>query len=496
MSARWRHLTLAMALAVAFGAAPLRGQTIRITGGSTLRYIELRSLVRDSVPSSAAPGDRLLRQLADGRVVRCIPGEGYCRDVRPGANVSTVPVIHDLNATAWGFGRGTQLVAQLRGRSSFGGDPALWPRADDAFDVVSLYGEIERDRLRARVGRQWRMSGLGYYNFDGLAVAARPVATTWIEIWAGRSLVRGLNEARTAPALEAVEPLSLPNAGLLAGVQVRFRPSTRLAISAQYQVDARGDRRALYSELAAADAVWRVSAGSAEAALEVDVATSTINQARLLVRSRPLGRVSLSSEVRRYRPYFEQWTIWGAFSPIGFDEARAGLIWATPAGTLVVRGDGSYRVYEDAGVGSTVEALETSGWGAAASAAWSPATAWRLDGAYRVDAGFGAARRDAQLGATRLFANAGSIGLHGVLFERLYEFRLSEGTALGIAVEAGWRVNDRVRASGHAMAYRHLEAGPSAIDWTQRRAMLRLEWAVGRDAESAARPRAASRGAP
>lgn len=463
-------------------------QSVRITGSTSVRYIELRTLIRDSVTSTGAPGEGLLRQLADGRVVRCVPGEAWCRDVRPGPRASTLPALHDLDMTAWGFGRGVRLVAQFRARTSFGGAADLWPRADDEFDVLSLYGEVERDRVRARVGRQWRTSGLGFYNFDGVTVGGRPVRATWLEAWVGRSLVRGLNEARTAPALESIEPLAGLDAGLLAGVQVRYRPSGRLALSAQYQVDMRGDRRSLYSELASADAVVRSRHGTAEAAVEVDAATGATNLARLVLRSRPLGRVTLSTEARRFRPYFEQWTIWGAFSPVGFDEARAAITWAPGSGTLLVRGDATYRAYQDPEVVSTPDRLETKGWGVGSTVTWSPSPTWRMDGAYRVDAGFGAARRDAQAGITRLFGPHGSIGVQATWFERLYEFRIGEGQVGGLVAEGGWRIQERLRASGHAMLFRHFSPGASAINWTQRRALLRLEWTVGRDAEGRVSP--------
>jgi hypothetical protein len=192
------------ALAVGFALLPatIAAQSVRITGATSFRYIELRPFIRDSVPAGATEGSELLRQLPDGRVVRCIPGEAFCRDVRPGSAISTFPAIHDIDATAWGFGQGIRLVAQVRARSALGAHRELWPQGDDAIDVQSLYGELTRDRWRLRAGRQWKVSGLGYYNFDGLAGAIRPMPTLWIEAYAGRSLVRGLNEARTGAALK------------------------------------------------------------------------------------------------------------------------------------------------------------------------------------------------------------------------------------------------------------------------------------------------------
>jgi hypothetical protein len=476
-----------VALALVSPWMPAFGQSVRVSGATSLRYVELRPFIRDSVAAALTSGEALLRQLPDGRVVRCIPGEAFCRDVRPGPVASTVPVMHDLEVSAWGFGEGLRLFAQARARTALGGNRALWPRADDAFDLLSLYAEIRRERLRVRAGRQWKVSGLGFYNFDGVSAEVRPVPAATIEAYGGRSLQRGLNEARTGPALESIESLSLTDAGLIAGLQARYRPSARLALGGLYQVDFRGDRRGLYSELAAADGVFRMGGASAEGSLEMDVAGRAVNQARLLVRSPPLGRTALFVEARRYRPYFELWTIWGAFSPVGFDEARGGVTWSDPRGRLIVRGEGSYRSYDDPQAGLASDTFRQDGWGLGTTVTWSPEVAWRVDAAYRVETGFGAARRDGQAGLRRDFGR-GFVAVQGLAFQRLYEFRLDEGTLVGLGVEAALQLNDRARVSGSAAGYRHLGASGAAVDWTQKRASLRLEWVVGREPDARARP--------
>jgi hypothetical protein len=449
---------------------PLPAQQVRVTGSASLRYIDIRPLVRDSVAAADAGDGGLLRQLKDGRVVRCIPGEAYCHDTRAGRRVSTIPLIQDVEASAWGLGRGVHLFAHMRGRTGWGGDPRLWPRSDDAIEVLAAYAELDRERLRVRAGRQWRVSGLGFYNFDGIAVAVRSGATAWLEAFAGRSLMRGLHEPRTSGALESIESLAPPAAGLLLGLQARYRPLPRLALGATYQVDFRDDGAGLYAEVAAADGVLRLGAGSIEGALEVDVATGLLNEGRLRIRAPPVHAAALHAEVRHYRPYFELWTIWGAFSPVGFDEARAGVAWAGARG-IVVRGDASYRSYRGAGAGIT--AARDDGWGLGVGGSWAPAEAWRGEAALRIEAGAGAARRDAHAAVTRRFGDAGSI------------------TVVGLGAEAAFRLTDRSAVRGGFAAYQHLEAGPApGPDWTQRRASLRIEWTVG------AEPGTAGGGAP
>jgi hypothetical protein len=472
---RWiRGAMLGALLPIASGLS----QTVLASGSTSVRYIELRPFARDSVAAGAAPGDGLLRQLPDGRVVRCLPGESWCRDVRPGDPVSTVPVIQDLQLSAFGFGRGLRVYTHLRGRSALGGGEDLWPQEDEHFEVIALYAEMERDRVRIRAGRQWKVSGLGYYNFDGLAIAVRPSATTWIEAYGGRSLMRGLNEARTGGALESIESLSLPDAGVLLGIHGRYRPNPRLALSATYQMDVRGDRSAAYSELAIADGVLRVGRGSVESAIEVDLAGKALNQARLTVRSAPIGRTTLFAEARRYHPYFELWTIWGAFSPVGFDEVRTGVTWVSPDSRLLGRVEASRRQYQDAATDAPDD-YRTTGWGAGIGGTWTPRAPWTVDANYRLESGFGASRWEGQAGLRRALGGLGSVALQADAFQRLYEFRLDKGTVVGLGGEGSIPIGERARAFASVMVYRQHGGGPSAMDWNQRRASMRFEWALG-----------------
>ena len=470
------HAALVM---VAWLSSPVGAQTVRASGSTSIRYIEVREFARDSVPSNETSGTSLLRQLPDGRVVRCIPGEAYCQGVSQGDVISTVPVIHDLALSAWGFGRGLRVMSQLRGRTSFGATPDYWPRADDHLEVLALYGEMERGDLRVRAGRQWRVSGLGFYNFDGLSVAMRPRPTAWIEAYAGRSLSRGLNEGRTSGALESIEDLSAPDAGVLFGVQAKYRPSPRLALGAAYQLDVRRDRSAAYSELGVADGTLRMGRGSVEGSVELDLAGRVLNHARLTLHSPPIGNTAFFAEARRYHPYFELWTIWGAFSPVGFNEARAGATWASRDGRVLARGELSWREYGDAQTDAPDEFAET-GWGIGGTMNWSPVPTWHTELSYRIEGGFGAGRWDGQA-AVRRDVRGTSLGLHAVAFQRVYEFRLGEGTVVGLGGEAMLPIGDRGRVFASLTSYRQHGGLATAMDWNQRRASLRLEWVLGRE---------------
>jgi hypothetical protein len=460
--------------------APADAQSVRVTGSTVLRYVEVRPLVRDSVPAEEVGGRGLLRQTADGQVVRCMMGDLFCRGTSPGDRVSSIPSTQDLEVSVWGFGEGLRGFAHLRGRTAWGSNPDLWPQADEALDVLAAYGELDRERYRVRAGRQWTTSGLGFYNFDGLALTVRPIPGLSVDGQVGRSLVRGLNEPRTGGALEAIEELAPIEPGLMLSGQLRYRPSPRLALSALYHRDVRDDRAGLYSELARAEGVFRFGEASVEGAMEADLAGGEFNELRLRVRAPPVLSTALSAEVRRYRPYFELWTIWGAFSPVGFDEGRLDLTWATARGDLILRGEASYRSYDDTGMETGVGRFRTDGWGLGARANWSPWEEWRLEGGYRMEVGFGAARSEGNAGVQRHLGDRGHVAVRGLAFQRLYEFRLDHGVVVGLGAEGGFRLTDRSRAVGSVTGYRHVDRGDrSDMDWTQLRANLRLQWTIG-----------------
>ena len=110
----------------------LSAQGVRINGVSTARYIEVRPYNLESdTPSVSKP-------------------------------LGLVPLTQDLHVNAWGFGQGIRLYAHVRARASVGDAQGLWPQADDEFDALSAYLEIDRSLGRARVGRQWTSSHLGF----------------------------------------------------------------------------------------------------------------------------------------------------------------------------------------------------------------------------------------------------------------------------------------------------------------------------------------------
>lgn len=474
-----RTMALLVTLTLLLGGAPVQAQSVRISGVTSFQYLDVRPLVEDSVPVGETNGSGILRRSAEGYVVRCIADDLYCRYRRPNSSSSTLPAVQDLDVNAWGFGRGLRAYARLRGRGMVVGDAAFWPRSDKLLDVLAAYLEFNRSKFRARAGRQWG-TGLGYHNFDGVSLLVRPSAMFSAEAYGGRSLVKALNAPYTSDELLAMEPFAPDVGALIFGGRVSARPSRRAAITAMYEREIRTDRLGLYAERAALDGMLRLGGASIDGEIRYDFATATVNEARLRAWLPRFGAFTVNVYARHHDPFFELWTIWGAFSPLSFQEAGVSGAWRKFGTPFEVSVWGAGRRYQGAEAENLFGDVRSNGFrfGTAFSAQLDDA--WTLSGQYRTEVGFGAARSDGTARLQRSLGIGEHVAINLAAFQRLYELRVEEGTVLAIGGDAAIRRGPRFRVVGSFNVYRHggNDAAPDA-DWTQLRGSLRLEWTVG-----------------
>ena len=468
-----------LAAASLLASLPAAAQSVRVSGVSTVQYVSARALREDSVPIAETVGEGVLRYTADGAAVRCLDETAACRFLEPGRVLHALPLTQDVAIAGWGFGRGVRLQAQFRFRPASPGDAELWPRAEDRFDALEAYLEIARSYGRLRLGRQWQSSGLGTYSYDGASLQLRRRGAS-LDIYGGWSLVRGLSEPVTSAALASVEPFAPEARAVLLGSRFQLRLSPAAGGSITYQREIRSDRLALYSERFSSDASYRTSRWTIAAATDADLATRVLNHLRLQANARPRPDLEVELFARRYRPYFDLWTIWGAFAPVGFSEIGGGASLAPLAWPLAVSLDAASRRYAETDARLTFAPLRDTGWrlGTTVSSRWE--SPWSASLRYAADVGFGAARNEISLRLQRLLEGGGRIGAHGTVFDRASDYQLTDGVVLGGGVEAAWPLLPALRASGRLLAYRHLGANPATgPDWTQLRGMLQLEWTLG-----------------
>lgn len=468
-------LAAAVAISLLPGAAGAQG--VRGRASTNLSLVQFRQVVLDSVPAASVAGEGARRVLADGTRARCDTRQ--CWFYRSGATVDVVPLIQDVELNAWGGIPGLRAYAYIRLRKPLG-EGALWPRSDKEFDPLAAYLEYSRPELRARAGRLWRTSALGFYNFDGVDLMVRLPAGVRVHGFAGLSLLRGTDERHTGELLAAVEPFPPDEDAYLLGVETDWRPLPGVAGSVVYQRELRTDRAALYSERIAADAHVLVEGASITLAYKYDLASGATNEARFRVAV-PVGtRWSGAAELRRYRPYFDLWTIWGAFAPVGFREARLQLAWnGGPRASAQLAG--AYRDYGDTDADVLFIPIESEGWRVHVDGRLSPLHGWSLDASYQLELGFGATRNGIDLALQRTFGDRGWLAVRGAAFQNISEFRVGEGRVLAAGGDAGLELaGAQVRAGG--TIYRHTFTDrPRFLDWNQLRGYAALEIPIGRD---------------
>ena len=217
--------------------------------------------------------------------------------------------------------------------------------------------------------------------------------------------------------------------------------------------------------------------------VKYDLASQNTNLARLAVAA-PLGSgLRASGELRKYTPYFDLWTIWGAFSPVGYDEARGRLDWMSPQGRFSARAYGSYRQYGDTNTGTLPAGQEITddGWRIAAGGRYAISDDLFFDGEYRHDVGYGSSRSGGDASLQKTFGRGKYLGIKGTAFESFSEFQVGSGRVIGGGLQGAMPLG-AATVQGSAMLYKHQQSDrPRIMDLNQARLNLIVEIPIGSD---------------
>jgi len=467
-----------LAAAVPHGAD---AQDFRGSVVTSAHYLEVRPTVRDTVPRSQVTEGPDGRLVFEGIPVVCEP-TGVCIFFRSPETESTTTIRQDYRATAWGLGvTGLSATFQLRLRETIG-DEFSWPTSQDPWDLLIGYVQLSREKFRIRAGRQRSASGLGFDSYDGVSALVEPNDWLDAQLFAGRSLAKGLHD----PRHEALRPIEdfLPdrNAYLLGG-EIGLEPEPGTSVTARYQREIWSDRSGLVSERAALD--FRTDLfrpvglrGSAD----WDFARGHVGKSHLTA-SLPLaeGTVMLEATARRYVPYFELWTVWGLFSPVAYHEGVLRGTWS-PARDVGVWLEGGWREYGDASIDPILAPLEDDAVRGAAGVRWRAGPTLALSGSYRVERGAGAFHSSGDVSARWKPEDRFSVGAHLTAAQQIEEFRVGEGMVAGGGLDGDVRLTERFHLSGGAAVYRRFfDNRPGMVDWNQLRAWTALRIDVGGD---------------
>ncbi|MGD8495634.1 MAG: hypothetical protein PVF05_05545 [Gemmatimonadales bacterium] len=470
-----RAFSIGLACCLAPGRLPAQGYRAEVSVGAN--YLEARPILRDSLPEGDVPGDGLRRRLVDGTVVTCAEAD-YCRWYSAGAVTSVGVMTQEVAVTGWSGVQGLSAHVRLRGR--YGTDD-FWPQSAEDFELVSGYVDYDRGPFRVRLGRLFRRDGLGYYNFDGGSFLWRKWAPLWIEAYGGWGLARGLNFPRSGDLMSRADPLAPDDRGFIFGAAAGVRAGGLGAARISYQREIRTDRLALYGERVALDARAFVGPVIVEGSTEYDLSYRDFNEARLRLAAPLISRLSMTVEARHHAPFFELWTIWGAFNPVGFDELALSASWAEPSLGLDFSAGGAHRVYGETDAGPADSGIRDDGWRTFASVDWRRG-AWFASAGYRGERGFGAAHLGADIRLGRYFDEGTFLSARGSTSQTFGEFRLNEQRISSVGVDGAVRIEGALSLNAGVAIYRvRAEERPSDGDWTQTRAYGALSYQFGTD---------------
>jgi hypothetical protein len=459
----------------------LESQQYRLRLDSQFQSVSFRGVSLDSVLASATvPASSGGRETADGFTVRCGIGETYCFFFRPGTNRSARPAVTSAAATIWGLGLpGLSLRVDARLAVDLG-DSEIWPGTSPAFQLLEGYAEYSVERYTGRLGRQVYTSRLGFAGFDGARATVR-FAGGRLEAdgYLGWGLGRGSALPVTSEALNPLDDFQPRQRQLIAGAALgwRYRLGT-LRIDYQREVDPRSDY--FVSERAAGAASVRLPARlSLDLGAEYDIAMGQWGSSDATLRySR--RTVAVSAGFIRYRPHFELWTIWGAFSPVGYSAVNGTAVF-TPIAGLSVRAKGSRFWFEETATETPLVTVEDRGWRITVGASYSPTATMMLSADHATEFGPGGSYTSLTGTATYMPRPSLTLALHGGRLNRPLEFRFDEATLHLVGVDAEWRFSERWRGTVSATRLIEKRDRPDAgaFDWNQTRLVARLSVLLG-----------------
>jgi hypothetical protein len=313
----------------------------------------------------------------------------------------------------------------------------------------------------------------------------QPLRWIRIEGYGGRSLARGLHEPRNE-VLDGLEDFVLDQDAWLVGGALELEPVSGTVLAGRYQRAIWADGSGLVSERASLDLrTDLLGPVRVDGSLDWDVAFDRLGKSHLRasVPIRP-ANVTVQANYRHYVPYFELRTIWGFFSPTGYDEGEIRLSWA-PLGELSLWGSAALRQYKETDADILPPAEEDDTRRLGVGARWRPgglASRWSVDARYVLEDGFGAFLSHADASVRWQATSELGIRARGTAFQQVEDFRVGEGVVVGGGLGIDLRLWEGIRFEGGMDVYRQtFENRPSAVDWNQIRAYSSLRIPVGGD---------------
>jgi hypothetical protein len=457
-------------------AADASAQGYRLRLDSHAQRVAYRGVTADSIRAvDAVIGPTGGFQTGDGFAVRCPPGLDHCFFFRPGPALRGGPMVTSADLTLWGVGV-SGLSIRMNGRLGLDlGESEVWPGTAPELQLIEAYADYAHRVIRARGGRQLLVNRLGIVGFDGgRAIARAPRWGLEAEGYVGLGLARASALPVTSPVLNPLDDFQPRRRQVIAGAGLGW--SGRLgAARLDYQREVDRDARKFVSERAALSLDFRpAERWSLAGAVDYDLANTWFGNADATVRYFTPW-ITVAGGLRQYRPHFDLWTIWGAFSPVPYHAVNA-AVWVRPVRTFELRGRWERYSFSNSETDTPLVDVENDGWRAGVGITYRPSAAWTLDAGYHQEFGPGAGSDGLEAAVTFLPRPGLTLTAYGSTLDRPLEFRFQEASVDVLGLDAEWSPTDRLRLALGGARYWEARDRPdaAAFDWDQTRLHARV----------------------
>lgn len=455
--------------AVAAGPAAAQGYRIRLDArGQSVSY---QGLAADSIRRTdivTTPDGAF--QTPDGYALRCT-GETWCYYYRPGPKLVGIPVAATADFVVWGLGiRGLSLKGSARFITDAGDDDA-WPGAEPNAQLLEGYAEYDATWLVVRGGRLLQTSRLQPIGYDGGWARGRwKSANLEGTAYGGWGLGQAAVVPITSPVLNPLDEWRPMSRQVVAGGEVAWMPGP-VDLRAEYRREVDTDWKYFVSERASVSFTGRpVQSLLVNGGVDYNLDYAQLGNADATVTWLGKGW-SVAAGGRHYQPYFNLWTLWGAFSPVPYNAIQAsGTV--RPIHWLDLRARGERYWYDNTAASSAlVTTFEDDGWRASVGATVTPADGWTLDGAYLMEVGPGANSGYWDLSATWQPQATLQLRAYGGRLYRPLELRYWDATGTWVGGRATWEFARQMQVFADAQYFADERArpDPAATDWDQLR---------------------------